>query len=141
MRRIALFGICFLLLTACHGVTQKPHKTKVKIVQVKKVLQNIPVFPGAQVDLDNTFIYEAGNIRAAVITFKASGKIKDAVEFYKRKMVEEGWNLVSSFLYQQKASMFFDSPDSTCSIEIEQNYGALTITVRTGTKSPMGDVK
>ncbi|BAT71778.1 conserved hypothetical protein [Thermosulfidibacter takaii ABI70S6] len=143
MRRLISFLIIFLLAIGCattqHKTTTK--KNTPKIVQIQKVLENIPIFPGAKFDLDNTFIYESGTIKAAVITLEGSGNLKDAVDFYKRKMLEEGWELVSSFIYQQKASLFFDSPASSCNIEIEQDYGKLTIIIRTGTKAPLGDVK
>ncbi len=143
MRRLVpVMVLVALLATGCSkGTTGIVKKNEKKVVRIQKVLTNIPVFPGARFDLDNTFIYESGNIRAAVITMFAPGTLKDAVDFYKRKMAEEGWELVSSFVYQNRASMFFDSADTSCNVEIEQKGGELSIVVRTGTKSVLQDVK
>lgn len=139
MKRLAVALLVFLL--ACTGTTSTALKNSPKnkkIVKIQKILSNIPVFPGAKYDLDNTFIYESGNIKAAVITYRASGTLKDAVDFYKRKMIEEGWELVSSFIYKDQASLFFDSADSSCNIEVKGS-GELTVTIRVGTKAPLQD--
>ena len=141
MKRLATLAIALFLLVSCSKQASIVQTQKQKTVKIQKILTNIPVYPGAKYDLKNTFIYEAGNIKAAVITLKASGKLKDVVEFYKGKMIEEGWDLISSFIYQNTASMFFDSPDSSCSIEAQDRGGSLNIVIRVGTKAALQDVK
>lgn len=132
------------LLVGCTATTTKTTKgtaSRTKIVRIKKILTNIPLFPGLEYDTEHSFVYESGNIKAAVVTLEGEARLKDVVDFYKAKMVEEGWEPVSIFVYENRASMLFDSLDSSCNIEVQSNNSHVTVTIKVGSKSAVGNGK
>ena len=141
MRKIvAAFAVLILLIYGCATTSTGKKESKealaAKAQKIEKILNNIPVYPTLNYDVAESFVYESDGVNAAVIVLKGKGRLSDVVSFYKENMPKFGWDLVSMFVYNNKGSMIFDSMESSCQIEIDQQaFNNVKVIIRTGTKS------
>ncbi len=136
MKRLFLLLLVAAVAVSGCNMTTTTVKKRTKIVRIQKVFSNIPLYPNLSYDASKSFVYESGNIKAAVIALSGSANFKDVVDFYKTKMVESGWELVSLFIYQDKANLFFDSVDSTCNVEVKKTgASSVDVMIRVGSKA------
>ncbi len=142
MKRLAIIFITVALTLSCTTISSKRTKTvspaQTTVQKIEKILNNIPVYPTLSYDTQDSFVYESVSVNAAVIVLKGKGKLNDVVSFYKENMPKYGWQLLSMFVYDNKATMLFDSMESSCAIEITQEaFNNIKVTIKTGTKTPM----
>ena len=139
-KAVVILAIFFTIIYGCTTTSTSKKEAKVasaaKAHKIERILNNIPVYPTLNYDVAKSFVYESDNINAAVIVLKGKGRLSDVVSFYKENMSKFGWDLVSMFVYNNKANMIFDSMDSSCQIEIDQEaFNNVKVVIRTGTKS------
>ena len=141
MKKMVPILISTILVLSCSTIkTQKktapPAQTSIQ--KIERIMNNIPVYPNLHYDTQNSFVYESISVNAAIIVLKGKAKLNDVVSFYKENMPKYGWQLLFMFVYDNKATMMFDSMESSCSIEIEQEaFNNIVVTIKTGTKTPV----
>jgi len=123
-------------MAACNTMQQQPAQKQPvppppKIVEL---INGIPIYPGFSYQEDKSFVYESTEVRAEVLVFSGKATMSQLVEFYRTKMPEYGWKMVSFFQHDQDSFLNYDAPDRTCQLTLHVGDFSSTITIRTGTK-------
>ncbi len=135
VKSIVLVGIISGLLSCTTVVQQPANKEPIKPpTKIVKLMNGIPIYPGFSYQESKSFVYESGQVRAGVLVFSGKATMSQLVDFYKSKMPDYGWNLVSFFQHDQDSFLNYDAPDRTCQLTLHVGDFSSTITIRTGTK-------
>ena len=81
---------------------------------------DLPVPPGLALDGGKSFIFESPGTRAGHLVYSGFRNYGAIVSFYREKMVEHGWRLVSSFERDQ-ATLVFEKPGWVINIVVRKN--------------------
>ena len=99
--RIALSLAALLLLGGCFRLPKSlrfPSSTKKKVADPRKYrFPDLPVPGGLELSVEDSFIFEAPGTRAGNLVYRGERKYESVVRFFREKMPEHGWKLVSSF--------------------------------------------
>jgi len=138
-KAVLIAGV-ILGLTACTTMQQQPVQTKpVKPPQkIVELINGIPIYPGFSYQENKSFVYESNQVKAGVLVFSGKATMSQLVEFYRSKMPEYGWKMVSFFQHDQDSFLNYDAPDRTCQLTLHAGEFSSTITIRTGTKISEG---
>lgn len=81
---------------------------------------DLPVPNGLSLDAGKSFIFESPGTRAGHLVYSGFRNYGAVVKFYREKMLEHGWRLVSSFERGQ-ATMVFEKPGWVSNIVVRTN--------------------
>ncbi len=122
-------------LVACTTTRQPTQSQPVKPPQkIVELINGIPIYPGFSYQEDKSFVYESTEVKAGVLVFSGKATMSQLVDFYRSKMPEYGWKMVSFFQHDQDSFLNYDAPDRTCQLTLHVGDFSSTITIRTGTK-------
>ena len=135
MRTVVLAGV-IIGIAACNTMQQQPAQKQPvppppKIVEL---INGIPIYPGFSYEESKSFVYESSAVKAGVLVFSGKATMSQLVEFYREKMPEYGWKMVSFFQHDQDSFLNYDAPDRTCQLTLHVGDFSSTITIRTGSK-------
>jgi len=141
MRSLKVFVASVLmvvLIVGCASLSSNngTSEVKKKVNVVQRLANNIPLYPKFKYMPDKSFFFESNGVKAGVMVFQGKAKVGNVVNFYKEKMPNYGWTLVSVYQYGNQALLDFTAPEKTCQISVEENPFTTILTIRTGTKAP-----
>jgi hypothetical protein len=125
------------LVAGC-GITQE--KTPVTgsnaLTPVAAKLPDIPVPYGFKLLTKNSYSFESGAIRVAVLRYKGSSQIESVVRFYKEQMPLSGWTLLNIIQYENSL-LNFERDEETCIVDVSPRLTGVLVTVSLGPKPSM----
>ncbi|MEE9274398.1 MAG: hypothetical protein V3V62_03700 [bacterium] len=136
--RIALSLAALLLLGGCFRLPKSlrfPSSTKKKVADPRKYrFPDLPVPAGLDLSVEDSFIFEAPGTRAGHLVYRGGRKYEAVVRFYREKMPEHGWRLVSSFERGQ-ATLTFEKPGWVISIIVSSKVLGSQVDINIGPKA------
>jgi len=94
--------------------------------------EDIPLPPGMTLDRKESFIYETKTTKAGLLIYGGQGEMGRLVDFFKQKMPNYQWRLVSSFELQNVMLIFIKEGWSCVIYIIPQGDEAKRIEIRVG---------
>lgn len=73
--------------------------------------------PELELDTKGSVVYETGGAKAGVLLFSGRVEVESLVEFFRRSMQKDGWNLISSVRFN-RILLNFTKSDRACQILI-----------------------
>ena len=92
---------------------------------------DLPVPSGLSLDHSDSFIFETPGTRAGTLVYTGFRNYASTVRFYRDKMPEHGWRLVSS-IEKGEASMTFEKPGWSAAIFIRTAYLRTRVSINIG---------
>lgn len=93
---------------------------------------DVPVPSTMHLDTQQSFVYEAGGIRAGVLIYRGHEKFDELVRFFRDNLKQYGWHEVSSFEHVT-ALMTYEKPGWSLSIEIHRgDFDSTELVIRYG---------
>ena len=75
---------------------------------------------GLGLEIDQSFVFMVGKVKAGVLAFKGRLETKSLSEFFVQSMQDNNWRLLGSFSYPE-IGLFFARPGRTCTIHIDES--------------------
>ena len=94
--------------------------------------EDIPLPPGMTLERKESFIYETKTTKAGLLIYGGQGEMGRLVDFFKQKMPNYQWRLVSSFELQNVMLIFIKEGWSCIIYIIPQGDEAKRIEIRVG---------
>jgi len=79
--------------------------------------EDLPVPATVNLVRSESYIFEAGNLRAAILVYEGKDDPADLVKYYRENMPQHNWKLVSVFEHEE-ATLTFQKPGWNCRISI-----------------------
>ena len=93
--------------------------------------EDVMVPRAMDLDRGESMVYESHNLRMGVLYYSGKGELPDVVEFFKKNMKKDGWELLNSFQHKSYVLNFFNG-DRSCIIFAEQKVGKTNIQIWLG---------
>lgn len=97
---------------------------------------DIPVPVAFKFLSEESYSFESGGVRVAVLKYQGKANVEQVINFYKDQMPMYNWNLLNIVEYGQRL-MNFDRETETCIVDLEPRGKSVTITISLGPKSQM----
>jgi hypothetical protein len=94
--------------------------------------EDIPLPPGMTLDRKESFIYETKTTKAGLLIYGGQGEMEKLVNFFKQKMPNYQWRLVSSFELQNVMLIFIKEGWSCVIYLIPQGDETKRVEIRVG---------
>jgi len=108
--------------------------TKVLEPQPGAKIKDVPVPAGLKLLAKQSYDFENGATRVALLKYSGKSNANDLVNFYKEQMVMNGWTLVNLIEYDQRL-MNFEKDNENCIINIQPKWYSALVTVALGPKN------
>jgi hypothetical protein len=72
-----------------------------------------------EVDSDKSFVYEAPDFKAGILTLSGRVETDSLITFFQNNMAKDNWRLVSAFK-SPRTILFFNKPNRSCIINITE---------------------
>lgn len=96
---------------------------------------DVPIPSKFKMDRAKSFIYEAGSIKAGIITYSGWSGLDKLVDFYKNEMKNYEWELVNTFEHKN-VTLFYSKDGWNCTVRISSgNLGRSTVEIQIGPTS------
>ncbi len=83
---------------------------------------DIPVPTELDLVQKESYVFQSGNLKAGILTFKGRVDATSLINFFQMAMPRENWKPKGGFRYK-KSVLIFDKPDKTCIINLfEKTY-------------------
>jgi len=131
--------IGIFLLAGCETLLKKNKtSTSPAALEPQAIVKfsDIPVPAGFKFLALDSYSFESGGVRVAVLKYQGKANIEQVMNFYKDQMPMYNWNLLNIIEYGQRL-MNFDRESETCIIALEPKGSAVIVTVSLGPKSQM----
>ena len=93
---------------------------------------DIPVPENFKIDRKKSFIYEAGSIKAGIITYSGWSNLEKLVDFYKNEMLKYDWEILSIFEHTG-VTLIYIKEGWNCTVRLSsKNLGGSTIEIQIG---------
>ncbi len=92
---------------------------------------DLPIPVGLSLDLPKSFIFESPGTRAGHLVYTGYRKYENVVGFYREKMPDHGWKLVSSFERGQ-ASLTFEKPGWISTVMVRRRAFGSVVEINIG---------
>jgi len=140
MKRAQAFLFCIgliFLLTGCTEIMKKDKTTGASSSlepQSTAKFSDIPVPAGFKLLAQDSYSFESGGVRVAVLRYKGKGNPEQIESFYKDQMPMYNWNFLNVVEYGERL-MNFDREAETCIISLKSRGNAIALTISLGPKS------
>ena len=84
-----------------------------------------------ELDRDESVVYESHNLRMGVLYYSGKAELPDVVEFFKKYMTKDKWELINSFQHKSYVLNFVKG-DRSCIIFAEQKVGKTNVQIWLG---------
>jgi hypothetical protein len=96
---------------------------------------DIPVPGGFNMIAQQSYSFENGGVRVALLKYKGKGTLDQVLNFYKEQMPLSRWNLLNISEFGQRL-LNFERENETCIITMQSQFGgAVLVTLSLGPKS------
>lgn len=139
LRRILIFSFACSLAFIFLGCVSAKKKDvmlagpKVLEPQPGAKLTDVPVPTGMKLLAKQSYDFENGSTRIALLKYSGKSNTNDIVSFYKEQMAMNGWTLVNLIEYDQRL-MNFEKAGENCIINIQPTWHSVLVTVALGPK-------
>lgn len=124
MRKSFVFAALFLMGLALWGCMPRAY-TSAPPTAAEPAPPPAPVYRFEDLPVPSTmnlvraesYIFEAGGLRAAIMVYEGKDDPSDLVKYYRENMPQHNWKLVSVFEHEE-ANLTFQKPGWNCSISI-----------------------
>ncbi len=97
-------------------------------------IKDVPVPAGMKLLAKQSYDFENGSTRIALLKYSGKSNANDIVSFYKEQMAMNGWTLVNLIEYDQRL-MNFEKDGENCIINIQPKWYSVLVTVAVGPKN------
>jgi hypothetical protein len=94
---------------------------------------DIPLPAGFKQVSNESYSFESGGMRVALLKYRGKGTQDQVVNFYKEQMVMYNWNLINAVEYGQRL-LNFDRDNESCIITISGSGNSSAISITLGPK-------
>lgn len=125
LRAVALQVLVALCLTACATGLLSPQPTSLEETQGEKEakeapplyydFKDVPVPRELDIINEKSFVFQTAQSTIGLISFSGSLNLESLIDFFTRRMPEDGWRLLSSFR-SPKIMLFFMKGNRFCII-------------------------
>ncbi len=95
---------------------------------------DVPVPVGFKLIPQDSYSFEASDVRVGLLKYQGKGNIEQVVSFFKEQMVMYNWDLLNVVEYGQRL-LNFDRESETCIISLLPKGNNIDITVAIGPKA------
>lgn len=93
---------------------------------------DVPVPAKFKLDREKSFIYQAGDFKAGMMSYKGWSKLETLVDFYKKEMAAFNWKIVSIFEHKD-VTLVYAKEGWNCIVKIYyKNLGGSKIEIQIG---------
>ena len=134
---LIFFIIGIFLLGGCETLLKKNKaSTSPAALEPQAIVKfsDIPVPTGFKFLALDSYSFESGGVRVAVLKYQGKANIEQVMNFYRDQMPMYNWNLLNIIEYGQRL-MNFDREAETCIISLESKGRSVIITASLGPKS------
>jgi len=123
MRRYLVLGLLFLLGMGIWGCMPKaytaapPEGAEPTPPPPTYRFEDLPVPATMSLVRTESYIFEAGSLRAAIMVYEGKEDPSELVKYYRDNMPQHDWKLVSVFEHQE-ANLTFRKPGWSCTISV-----------------------
>jgi len=132
-----LLVLSALILSGCALMDKKELSTTSGLLEPQAVAKfsDLPVPMGFKLLATNSYSFESGGVRVAVLKYRGKATPEQVIGFYKEQMPIYSWNLLNIVEYGERM-LNFDTDRETCVIRLDpSSLGSITITISLGPKS------
>lgn len=133
---IFVFMLCLLNLMGCASTNKDSDISTSALLEPQAVLKfnDIPVPVGLKLIPQDSYSYESGTVRIALLKYQGKVNTDQVVNFYKEQMPMFKWNLLNSIEYGQRL-LNFEREEETCIINLLPKGATTIVTISLGPKS------
>lgn len=81
---------------------------------------DIPIPPQLSLVRDDSYVFQAGALKAGVLTLKGRVEISSLVNYFTTAMAREGWQSRGGFRYRRSV-LIYEKPHKTCVIDLRSS--------------------
>lgn len=119
---------------AISGTDRAPTNPALLEPQAVLKFSDVPVPVGFKLIPQDSYSFEASNVRVGLLKYQGKGNIEQVVNFFKEQMVMYNWDLLNAVEYGQRL-LNFNRESETCIISLLPKGNNIDITVAIGPKS------
>jgi len=138
LRTTIFFILIVFILTGCETFTKKDKSMggATPALQPQSVVKfaDIPVPAGFKFLSEESYSFESGSVRVAVLKYHGKADVEQVINFYKDQMPMYSWNLLNIVEYGQRL-MNFDREGETCIVDLEPKGKSVITTISLGPKA------
>lgn len=134
---IMLASYSIIALYGCATISGRGKAaTNPALLEPQAVLKfsDVPVPVGFKLIPQDSYFFEASNVRVGLLKYQGKGNIEQVVSFFKEQMVMYNWDLLNVVEYGQRL-LNFDRESETCIISLLPKGNNIDITVAIGPKA------
>jgi len=132
---ILLFA-CILAIEGCASAAKKdnpPINAALVEPQSSTRFSDIPVPAKFKLLSKNSYTFESGSMRVAVLRYKGWTSVDKIVNFYKEQMLMNGWSLMNIVEYGDHL-LNFDREQETCTVLLSPQINGVLVNIFLGPK-------
>ncbi|MCX5697551.1 MAG: hypothetical protein NTU54_06275 [Candidatus Omnitrophica bacterium] len=134
-----IFIVSFLAtgLTGCANLSKNdksPGNPDILEPQALLKFSDIPVPAGFKQLPNDSYSFESGGMRVALLKYRGKGTQDQVVNFYKEQMAMYNWNLLNAVEYGQRL-LNFDRENESCIINLSGSGNTTNISITLGPKT------
>ncbi len=140
-KNILVFGVWLLViglcLGGCAGLSKKDDLPKNEALlepQAALKFSDIPTPVGFRLSPQDSYSFESGGIRVAILKYHGKADVEQVVNFYKDQMPLYNWNLLNIIEYGERI-LNFERETESCIVRILAKGNNITLTIALGPKS------
>jgi hypothetical protein len=134
---IFVFFLTLTLLPGCANMPQKDRNTdSPALLEPQAILKfnDVPVPVGFRQIGNESYSFESGGMRVALLKYQGKAAQDQVVNFYKEQMAMYNWNLLNVVEYGERM-LNFDRDNETCIISLSGKGNSTTIAITLGPKT------
>ena len=131
---VAIPALVTLLLSGCSNLDTTSSYPNAQSGSVKTYrFPDVPVPAGLSIVSGESFILETPDTHAGQLVYTGFANFQSVVRFYRQKMPNHGWNLLSS-IERGEAALTYEKPGWSAVIFIRTSYFQTRVSINIGPK-------
>ncbi|MCM8795499.1 MAG: hypothetical protein NC928_02255 [Candidatus Omnitrophica bacterium] len=132
---MALLGYSVIALWGCAALKKEKELSSTPLLEPQTMLKfsDIPVPVGFKSLPKDSYSFESGNVRTAVLKYQGKANPDQVVVFYKEQMPMYNWNLLNVIEYGERI-LNFERENETCIISLSAKGNSISLTISLGPK-------
>lgn len=138
--KLWVIGLLLYSIIALYGCVTMPDSNKAvsqpEPLEPQALLKfnDIPIPMGFKLIPQDSYSFEASNIRVGLLKYRGKGEIEQVVSFFKEQMAVYNWNLLNVVEYGQRM-LNFERESESCIVSLLPKGNNIDITITIGPKA------